>query len=97
MTFAAFCQKENEAGDGDVYFKLLKDGKALFDLPGMTEDNRRPSLKFVKVTAVSFKDYNGDGKRISSSLMSIPGKAARSQAIMKCGFIHRPEERKNFL
>lgn len=52
VTFAAFLPKENEAGDGDVYFKLLKDGKALFDLPGMTEDNRRPSLKFVKVTAV---------------------------------------------
>lgn len=63
VTFAAFLPKENEAGDGDVYFKLLKDGKALFDLPGMTEDNRRPSLKFVKVAAVSFKDYNGDGKK----------------------------------
>ena len=63
VTFAAFLPKENEAGDGDVYFKLLKDGKVLFDLPGMTEDNRRPSLKFVKVAAVSFKDYNGDGKK----------------------------------
>ena len=93
-----FAKKENEAGDGDVYFKLLKDGKALFDLPGMTEDNRRPSLKFVKVAAVSFKDYNGDGKKdiIIINEYSRQGKA-RSQAIMKCGFIHRPEERKNFL
>ena len=63
VTFASYMPDENEAGDGDVYFKLQQDGKTVFDLPGVTEDNRRPYQQFVKVAAVSFKDYNGDGRR----------------------------------
>lgn len=61
VTFAAFMPKESK--DGDVSFKLMRNGETAFDLPGITEDNRLTELKFIKVAAVAFKDYNGDGKK----------------------------------
>lgn len=61
VTFAAFMPKESK--DGDVSFKLMRNGETAFDLPGITEDNRRIEQHFIKVAAVSFKDYNGDGKK----------------------------------
>lgn len=63
VTFAAFMPKENKDGDGDVSFKLMRNGETAFALPGMTEDNRRMEQRFIKVAAVAFKDYNGDGKK----------------------------------
>lgn len=63
VTFAAFMPKENKDGDGDVIFKLMRNGETAFDLPGITEDNRRREQHFIKVAAAAFKDYNADGKK----------------------------------
>lgn len=62
VTFASFLPQKEEQGDGDVRFKLLKNGEAVYDFPGITDDNRCPGEKFDQVSAVAFKDYNGDGK-----------------------------------
>lgn len=62
VTFASFLPKKEEQGDGDVRFMLLKNGKDIYDFPGLTQDNRCPGEKFEQVSAVAFKDYNGDGK-----------------------------------
>lgn len=62
VTFASFLPEENENHDGDVSFKLLKGNEIVYEFPGMTEDNRRPYQTFHQVAAVSFKDYNSDGK-----------------------------------
>lgn len=63
VTFAAFRPEDNVTGDGDAGFKLLKDGKSVYDFPGIGEGNRRSGQLFVGVAAVSFKDYNNDGKK----------------------------------
>lgn len=62
VTFASFLPEENENHDGDVRFQLLQEGKVVYRFPGKTENNRRPSQTFRQVAAVSFKDYNSDGK-----------------------------------
>lgn len=62
VTFASFLPKKEEQGDGDARFMLLKNGKDVYDFPSITADNRCPGEKFDQVSAVAFKDYNGDGK-----------------------------------
>lgn len=62
VTFASFLPQQEAKGDGDVSFKLLKNGEDIYDFPGVTKDNRCPGESFDQVSAVAFKDYNGDGK-----------------------------------
>lgn len=62
VTFASFLPEENENHDGDVTFKLLKGNEIVYEFPGITADNRRSYQTFCQVAAVSFKDYNSDGK-----------------------------------
>lgn len=61
VTFASFFP-EDISGGGDVQFKLLRDGQPVYEFPGKTQDNRRIGEEFVQVKAVSFKDYNDDGR-----------------------------------
>lgn len=61
VTFASFLP-EDIPGGGDVQFKLLRDGQPVYEFPGKTQDNQRVGEVFVQVKAVSFKDYNDDGR-----------------------------------
>ena len=60
VTFAPFLPEENENGNGDVQFKLLKDGEVLYEFPGVYADNILNDRQCDQVVAVAFKDYNDD-------------------------------------
>lgn len=63
VTFASFMPKDNTYSEGDVEFKLLKDSEVIYNFPGVTEDNTRFNQQFSQVAAVSFKDFNDDGRK----------------------------------
>ena len=68
MTFAPFAPDgvmedgRGQACYGDVRFALLKDGKTVFTLPGVNEDNVFYGQQFRQVLSVAFRDYNKDGR-----------------------------------
>lgn len=39
VSFASFAPSDTQSGEGDVEFKLLKEGAVVYELPGYTEDN----------------------------------------------------------
>ena len=68
VTFASFepeyRTKEGANGQvmfGDVRFGLVKDGEIIYNFPGYNE-NGRYSQQFDQVVAVSFQDYDEDGR-----------------------------------
>lgn len=69
VTFAAFEPEEAVSRDakgwtvyGDVCFRLLKDGEAVYTFPGDNENNVWYGQRFGQVLAVAFRDYDGDGR-----------------------------------
>lgn len=60
VTFSAYEPDTSENNFADVVFLIEKDGQALMQLPGTTEDNVGLEV-FNQVEAVSFTDYNNDG------------------------------------
>lgn len=62
VTFATYMPSE-EYADGDVQFKLLQNGAVVHDLPGMTDNYICEGKTFGQVVAVSFQDFDEDGRR----------------------------------
>lgn len=63
VTFASYGQDKSAYGYKDAVFKLEKNGEELYQFPFVREENYRIGESFLGVLAVSFQDYNGDGKK----------------------------------
>lgn len=69
VMFAPFAQEKGENDtdqaqeNRDVQFKLLKDGKTVYTFPARYEGDVLQGQKFEGVAAVSFYDYNEDGRK----------------------------------
>lgn len=69
VMFAPFAHETGEndteqaQGTRDVQFKLLKDGKTVYTFPARYADDVLQGQKFEEVAAVSFYDYNEDGRK----------------------------------
>ncbi len=69
VTFASFWpeqdvfQKNGIWMYGDARFMLLKDGKAVYTFPEMSEDNGMMGQRFGQVISAAFRDYNEDGRK----------------------------------
>ena len=57
----AYEPDEDADENADVTFELVKEGKVIETLPGMTQQNIRPNMTFEDVVAVDTGDYDGDG------------------------------------
>ena len=62
VTFATY-MPGTEYANGDVQFKLLQNGAVVHDLPGLTDDYIREEMTFGQVVAVSFQDFDMDGRK----------------------------------
>lgn len=62
VTFATYMPSA-EYANGDVQFKLLQNGAVVHDLPGLTDDYIREGMTFGQVVAVSFQDFDMDGRK----------------------------------
>lgn len=60
VKFASFLPDENS--EGDVSFKLLKEGKEIYSFPEYYQEDRQSHQQFREVRGVAFKDCNNDGK-----------------------------------
>lgn len=79
VMFAPFVQ-ENEEGDADgaqgnrdVRFKLLRGGKTVYTFPAHYADDMLQGMEFREVAAVSFYDYNEDGRKDIMLLIKYTG------------------------
>lgn len=69
VMFAPFARetRENDTeqaqGNRDVQFKLLRDGEIVYTFPARYADDVLQGQKFEGVAAVSFYDYNEDGRK----------------------------------
>lgn len=61
VTFSSYEPDTSENPLADAVFLIEKDGAALQELAGVSEDNCRANQHFLQVDAVSFTDYNNDG------------------------------------
>lgn len=61
VTFCAYSPDTGVDSSADVTFTIVRDGRALFSLPGVTQDNIRSNAVFKSVEDVGFGDFNGDG------------------------------------
>jgi len=58
---------------GDVRFMLLKEDKVVYRFPGINEENAVYGQQFGQVLAVSFKDYNEDGRMDIMTILEYTG------------------------
>lgn len=61
VTLCAYRPDTSVDAGADVTFTIVRDGRALFSLPGVAHDNVRSGAVFKSVEDVGFGDFNGDG------------------------------------
>lgn len=88
IMFAPFVQEKGEndtgqaLGNRDVQFRLLKDGKTVYTFPARYADDVLQGQRFEEVAAVSFYDYNEDGRRDILLLIRYTGEDSRLGAVI---------------
>jgi len=70
VTFASFAPESAVMKDerglacyGDVRFALMKDGRAVYLLPGVAVNNVWYGQQFGQIVSIAFRDYNEDGRK----------------------------------
>lgn len=63
VTFTSYAPDQNVNVIEDALFALVKDGETIYTFPYIEEENYRRNLRFVKILAISFRDYDNDGDK----------------------------------
>ena len=63
VTFTSYAPNTNVYSTQDVSFALVKNGETVYEFPNVMEGNFRSRETFLKILAISFQDYNGDGEK----------------------------------
>lgn len=84
---------EQAQGNRDVQFRLLRDGKTVYTFPARYEGDVLQGQKFEGVAAVSFYDYNGDGRKDILLLIKYAGGDSGMGAIYYEPRLYTQEER----
>ncbi len=63
VTFTSYAPDQSVNVIEDALFALVKDGETVYTFPYVEEENYRKNLRFVKILAISFQDYDSDGDK----------------------------------
>ncbi|MCH5344702.1 MAG: hypothetical protein J1E64_11745 [Acetatifactor sp.] len=97
VTFASFIPKDwSERGSeqgNDVRFRLLREDQVIYAFPGLTEEEKCYSSEwFVEIDAVTFQDYNMDGRTDVVVITTYEPYSGRTEDYFKRARVYFQEE-----
>ncbi len=63
VTFTSYAPNQSVNVNEDAFFALVKEKETVYTFPYVEEENYRRNLRFVKILAISFQDYDNDGDK----------------------------------
>ncbi|MDE7058843.1 MAG: hypothetical protein K2P03_09100, partial [Lachnospiraceae bacterium] len=63
VTFTYYAPNQSFNVNEDAFFALVKEKETVYTFPYVEEENYRRNLRFVKILAISFQDYDNDGDK----------------------------------